>query len=76
MLSVADRIRLTLCSVTEESVDKEGIVQVMKEQKWSSFQWSGEYDEENEAIEAAQSLRGFHTLEYLLFKDGKARTVK
>ena len=48
----------------------------MKEQKWSSFQWTGEYDEENEAIEAAQSLRGFHTLEYLLFKDGKARTVK
>lgn len=57
-------------------LDQEGIVQVMKEQKWSSFQWTGEYDEENEAIEAAQSLRGFHTLEYLLFKDGKARTVK
>ena len=57
-------------------LDQEGIAQVMKEQKWSSFQWSGEYDEENEAIEAAQSLRGFHTLEYLLFKDGKARTVK
>ena len=57
-------------------LDQEGIVQVMKELKWSSFQWSGEYDEESEAIEAAQSLRGFHTLEYLLFKDGKARTVK
>lgn len=57
-------------------LDQDGIVQVMKEQKWSSFQWTGEYDEENEAIEAAQSLRGFHTLEYLLFKDGKARTVK
>jgi hypothetical protein len=57
-------------------LDQAGIVQVMKEQKWSSFQWTGEYDEENEAIEAAQSLRGFHTLEYLLFKDGKARTVK
>ena len=57
-------------------LDQEGIVQVMKEQKWSSFQWSSEYDEESEAIEATQSLRGFHTLEYLLFKDGKARTVK
>ncbi len=57
-------------------LDQDGIVQVMKEQKWSSFQWTGDYDEENEAIEAAQSLRGFHTLEYLLFKDGKARTVK
>lgn len=57
-------------------LDQEGIAQVMKEQKWSSFQWSGNYDEESEAIEAAQSLRGFHTLEYLLFKDGKARTTK
>lgn len=57
-------------------LDQEGIAQVMKEQKWSSFQWSGDYDEEDEAIEAAQSLRGFHTLEYLLFKDGKARTIK
>ena len=57
-------------------LDQAGIVQVMKEQKWSSFQWTGEYAEGNEAIEAAQSLRGFHTLEYLLFKDGKARTVK
>ena len=57
-------------------LDQEGIVQVMKEQKWSSFQWTGESDEENEVLEAAQSLRGFHTLEYLLFKDGKARTVK
>ena len=57
-------------------LDQEGIVQVMKEQKWSSFQWTGDYDEDSKAIEAAQSLRGFHTLEYLLFKDGKARTVK
>ena len=57
-------------------LDQDGIAQVMKEQKWSSFQWTGEYAEGNEAIEAAQSLRGFHTLEYLLFKDGKARTVK
>ena len=57
-------------------LDQAGIVQVMKEQKWSSFQWTGEYAEGNEAIEAAQSLRGFHTLEYLLFRDGKARTVK
>ena len=31
--------------------------------------------EESEIIESAQSLRGFHTLEYLIFKDGKARTI-
>jgi len=38
------------------------------------IKWEGEYDEENEDIEAAQNVRGFHTLEFLLFKDGKART--
>ena len=27
-------------------------------------------------VESAQNIRGFHTLEFLLFKDGKARTVK
>ena len=32
-----------------------------------------DYDEENENIEAAQSLRGFHTLEFLIFKDGQPR---
>mgnify|MGYP002235879179 CR=1 FL=1 len=32
-------------------------------------------DEEDEAIGAAQSVRGYHTLEYLLFKDGQPRTV-
>ena len=29
----------------------------------------------DEAIGAAQSVRGYHTLEYLLFKDGQPRTV-
>ena len=38
------------------------------------IKWEGDYDEENEDIEAAQNVRGFHTLEFLLFKDGKART--
>jgi len=38
------------------------------------IKWEGDYDEENPDIEAAQNVRGFHTLEFLLFKDGKART--
>ena len=38
------------------------------------IKWDGEYDEDNEDIEAVQNVRGFHTLEFLLFKDGKART--
>ena len=57
-------------------LDAEGIANLLKSQAWSDMEWSGEYDEDNEAIEAAQSLRGFHTLEFLLFKDGKPRTVK
>ena len=51
-------------------LDQEGIENSLK---------SGNYDNEwndgdsDEAIEAAQALRGFHTLEYLIFKDGKPR---
>ena len=57
-------------------LDADGIANLLKSQKWSDMEWSGEYDDENEAIEAAQSLRGFHTLEFLLFKDGEPRKVK
>ncbi|MCR5313727.1 MAG: peptidase M75 [Bacteroidaceae bacterium] len=55
-------------------LDAVGIANLLKSQNWAAFQWSE--GDEDEAVEAAQSLRGFHTLEYLIFKDGKARTVK
>lgn len=55
-------------------LDQTQIVQILKSQDFSNLNWKeGESDEK---IESAQSLRGFHTLEYLIFKDGKARTVK
>ena len=57
-------------------LDAVGIANLLKSQKWSEMEWTGEYDEDSEAIEAAQSVRGFHTLEYLLFKDGQPRTVR
>ena len=57
-------------------LDQEGIVNVLKTGNWGDMDWSGDYDEDNSQQEQAQSLRGFHTLEYLLFKDGKAREVK
>ena len=57
-------------------LDAIGIANLLKSQTWADMKWSGEYDDESEAIEAAQSLRGFHTLEFLLFKNGKPRTVK
>ena len=56
-------------------LDQEGIVNVLKTGDWNQMDWSGEYDEDNTQQEEAQSLRGFHTLEYLLFKDGKAREI-
>lgn len=56
-------------------LDAVGIYNLLKSQKWNEMNWSGEFDEDNEAIGAAQSLRGFHTLEFLLFQNGKPRTV-
>lgn len=55
-------------------LDQAQIAQILKSQDFSGLNWQdGDSDEK---IEGAQSLRGFHTLEYLVFKDGKARTVK
>lgn len=57
-------------------LDAVGISNLLKSQKWSDMEWNGPFDEESEAIGAAQSLRGFHTLEFLLYKNGNPRTVK
>ncbi|MBQ8988363.1 MAG: peptidase M75 [Prevotella sp.] len=55
-------------------LDQAQIAQILKSQDFSGLNWQdGDSDEK---IEGAQSLRGFHTLEYLIFKNGKARTVK
>lgn len=51
-------------------LDQSGIEQILQSGDWKALEWS----KESEA-EAAQNVRGFHTLEYLLFKDGKARTT-
>ncbi|MCR5181265.1 MAG: peptidase M75 [Bacteroidaceae bacterium] len=56
-------------------LDQVGIVATLTSENWNSLTWTGEYDEDSKAIESAQTLRGFHTLEYLIFKDGKARTI-
>ena len=52
-------------------LDQDAIVQILTSSDWGALEWT----EDSEA-EAAQSVRGFHTLEYLLFKDGKPRRVK
>ena len=56
-------------------LDVDAIKGVMNSGKIENLiQWKGEYDEEDEDIEAVQNVRGFHTLEFLLFKSGKPRT--
>ena len=68
-------------------LDLSGIIKIFNTASWAELEWSGDYEEiEDEDhpeqsskqandIAAAQGLRGFHTLEYLIFKDGKARTI-
>lgn len=51
-------------------LDQAGIEQILASGDWGALEWT----EDSEA-EAAQGVRGFHTLEYLLFKDGEARTT-
>ena len=56
-------------------LDQEAIVKLLESQQWNDMQWTGDYDEDDDAIAAAQTVRGFHTLEFLAFRDGKARTL-
>ena len=56
-------------------LDQEAIVGVLESEDWNAMVWTGDYDEDDENIEEVQSVRGFHTLEFLAFKDGKARTL-
>lgn len=55
-------------------LDQKQIVSILRSQDFTNLNWNkGQSDDK---IEDSQSLRGFHTLEYLIFKDGQARTVK
>ena len=67
-------------------LDVVAISNLLISQQWSDMNWSGEYEATDEddpdassehakAIEAAQSVRGYHTLEFLLFKNGTPRTI-
>lgn len=67
-------------------LDIDGVESVLSSQNFNSMEWTGDFegiDEENEdnsseqakKIAAAQNLRGFHTLEFLIFQNGKARTI-
>ncbi|MBR1791866.1 MAG: peptidase M75 [Bacteroidaceae bacterium] len=54
-------------------LDQEAIANILNSGKFDQLTWSdGDSDDD---IEAVQSVRGFHTIEFLIFKDGKARTL-
>lgn len=54
-------------------LDQDMIVNHLNSGNFSDLEWgSGDNDDK---VEAAQNIRGFHTLEFLLFKDGKPRKV-
>ena len=55
-------------------LDQDNIVQILNSGKYDNLNWSD--GDSDDAIQAVQSVRGFHTLEFLLFKDGQPRTVK
>lgn len=57
-------------------LDQDAIVQILKSGNYDYLEWSGDYDEDNDNIASKQAVRGYHTLEFLIFKDGKARTIQ
>lgn len=54
-------------------LDLGGIVKVFNNASWADLEYTDEASDDE--VESAQGLRGFHTLEYLIYKDGKARTI-
>lgn len=54
-------------------LDAEGIKNILQSQKWADIT---EIGEDGNVTESAQNVRGFHTLEYLIFKNGEARKIK
>lgn len=54
-------------------LDQDGIVQILNSGNYDELNWTD--GDTEDAIEAAQSVRGYHTLEYLLFMNGEPRKV-
>ncbi len=56
-------------------LDQDAIVQILTSGNYDGLNWGGDYDENDDKIASAQGVRGFHTLEFLIFKDGQARVI-
>ncbi len=52
-------------------LDQDAIVNHLKNGSFADLEWND--GDDDDTVEAAQNIRGFHTLEFLLFKDGKPR---
>lgn len=55
-------------------LDAAALKNILNNGKFDALEWEGEFDEEDETIGAAQNVRGFHTLEFLLFYMGQPRS--
>lgn len=54
-------------------LDQDAIENILTSGNFADLNWTD--NDSDDAIEAAQGVRGFHTLEFLLFKDGQPRTI-
>ncbi|ADV43372.1 Peptidase M75, Imelysin [Bacteroides helcogenes P 36-108] len=54
-------------------LDQSAIVNILNSGNYDDLNWSD--GDNNDKVEAAQSVRGFHTLEFLAFRNGVARTL-
>lgn len=56
-------------------LDVDAMKNTLASGKFDNLTWEGEFDENDETIAAVQNVRGFHTLEFLLFYNGTPRTL-
>lgn len=54
-------------------LDQASIIQILNSGNFNDLNWSD--GDSDDAIEAKQGVRGFHTLEFLLFLNGRPRTL-
>lgn len=57
-------------------LDADALQNILDKGNFDALIWEGDFDEGDETIAAAQNVRGFHTLEFLLFKNGQPRTIR
>ncbi len=56
-------------------LDVEALKNTLANGNFKDLTWEGDFDEDDPTISAVQNVRGFHTLEFLLFYCGNPRTL-